>query len=84
MKPKFKHDCDCCNFLGHHQEHDLYHCSQGGSIPTVIARWSDYGPDYSSGLSFARHIPILGEASRRAVEMGYLTQKEVDFWTVGG
>lgn len=84
MKPKFKHDCDCCSFLGHHEEHDLYFCTQGGTVPTVIARWDDYGPAYSSGLSFARRIPILGEAGRRAVEKGHITQKEFNFWTLEG
>lgn len=81
MKAKYKHDCDCCNFLGHYEEHDLYYCSQDGGIPTVIARWGNDGHDYSSGLSFVNHIPVIAEASRRAIDKGYLTQKTVDFWT---
>ena len=78
MKPKFKHDCKNCQFLGTHEEHDLYYCH--GSMPTVIARWSDYGPDYSSGLSFVNYIPVLGEAAKRALDKGYLKQDVLDFW----
>jgi hypothetical protein len=48
--PKFKHDCNVCNFLGHFENHDLYYCK---NEPTVIARFSSKGPDYSSGLVFA-------------------------------
>jgi len=79
MKPKFTHDCNCCRFLGTHEEQDLYYCH--GNIPTVIARHSSDGPDYTSGLSFVNHIPILGEAAKRALEKGYLKQETLDFWT---
>ena len=48
--PAFTHDCDACTFLGTYDEADLYHCGQGGRIPTVIARYSSEGPDYASGL----------------------------------
>lgn len=62
MKPIYKHDCDACQFLGstvvEGEAYDLYYCAHE---PTIIARWSDEGADYSSGLCFGesslvRHI----------------------------
>lgn len=56
MKPQFEHDCDNCEFLGHviinDEGADLYYCARE---PTVIARRSSDGPDYSSGMDFGRH-----------------------------
>ena len=57
-KPKYKHDCDNCVFLGSHiendQYHDLYVCPiEDKKISTVVARYSDYGPYYFSGIYFA-------------------------------
>jgi hypothetical protein len=69
---RYEHDCDHCKALGEFQEADLYFCEQGGVEPTVIARYSDDGPDYSSGMVFASVHPALGEAKRRAIEAGYL------------
>ena len=48
-EPKHLHDSDCCTFLHHlvgagiwsDREFDLYVCDR-----TLIARWSDDGPDY--------------------------------------
>jgi hypothetical protein len=72
-KPFFVHDCDTCTFLGSIDGHDLYvHTSD--LHPTVIARWSSDGPDYFSGLVFADHNPLLGEAKRRAVELNLLKE----------
>ena len=48
--PRFKHDCEACTFLGSFGEHDLYHCPQHG-LPTLIARRSSDGSDYSSFLA---------------------------------
>lgn len=57
-KPKFNHDCDRCIFLGRFCEEgyddDLYFCAQGGSLPTLIARHSSDGPDYTSGWNFGQ------------------------------
>lgn len=44
MKPKFQHDCDCCEFLGHFYGHDVYKCKSG----SVIARHSNELSEYSS------------------------------------
>lgn len=43
MKPKYKHDCDACKFLGHFYDHDVYTCER-----SVIARYSDELSEYSS------------------------------------
>lgn len=48
MKPKFKHDCDGCQFLGHHFGHDVYFCGKAAPFPTFVARWGDDPPDYGS------------------------------------
>lgn len=72
IKPIFEHDCDSCKFLGVHNQHDLYFCPQSGSNPTVIARFSSNGPDYTSGMVFVGQIPELTEAHRLATEKGLL------------
>lgn len=48
---RYKHDCENCVFLGYEDYYDLYFCPQG-TIPTVIARFSNDGPDYISGMPF--------------------------------
>ena len=80
MNASFTHDCDCCKFLGTYKKHDLYFCVQDGVLPTLIARYSNDGPDYISGLSFAKVSPLLGEAARRALAKGYLSQATLDKW----
>lgn len=82
MKPAFTHDCACCKFLGTYQNHDLYFCAQGGFLPTLIARRSDDGPDYISGLSFAAVSPLLGEAGKRAIAQGLLSQATLDKYSM--
>lgn len=86
MNQKFQHDCDHCVFLGRHTidsiEYDLYVCPKRNTniISTLIARYSDDGPDYYSGLIFAiefkngfisRTGEVLYEALKRAQEKGY-------------
>lgn len=82
MTPRFAHDCTACVFLGtntlpdsevawYPRVADLYFCNQGGFLPTVIARYSDDGPDYSSGLAF-RSNPHLRRAVVLATERGLL------------
>jgi len=67
-KPMYHHDCDHCTFLGQYEwrQHtfDLYHCIQGGGLPTVIARFSSDGPDYESGISGAKYYRAQGEHDR--------------------
>lgn len=62
-KPRFQHDCDACQFLGHVyypgplitgesplRHADLYFCKQADAAmgSTVIARFSSKGSDYAS------------------------------------
>jgi hypothetical protein len=72
--PRYAHDCDRCTFLGRYGEADLYVCRQGilETWPTVVARFSDEGDDYASGLIGADYEPNLREARRRATERGLL------------
>ena len=65
MKPRYKHDCDECTFLGPYRGFDLYVCDW-----TVIARFGDDDPDYKSGLEVSKSDDALGMALRRATEIG--------------
>ena len=90
-KPQYQHNCEACVFLGRYtdsdqqRDFDLYVCPQGG-IPTVIARFGNDGPEYSSGLPFAleqvlgqidgnSYTRALAEALRRAVASEHLLIK---------
>jgi hypothetical protein len=66
-QPRYVHDCDGCTFLGQFEEYDLYACDN-----TVIARRSDEGSDYKSGLVFGitRVDAHLAEALDRATARG--------------
>ena len=48
-KPKFKHDCEDCQFVPivGADHYDIYVCPQHG-VPTVVCRFSDEGSDYQS------------------------------------
>jgi hypothetical protein len=71
--PQYQHDCDACTFLGRFagqfNDFDLYHCEQV-KIPTVIARYSSYGPDYKSGIGLTHFHEELAEALKRAQARG--------------
>ncbi len=69
---RYKHDCEHCKPLGEHGDADLYFCNQSGIAPTLIARFSGFGPDYISGLEFAEHMKHLAEAKKRAIDAGLL------------
>lgn len=77
-KPQFEHDCERCIFLGNYsgdwyEKADLYWCNPTTG-PTVIVRYGDDGPEYSSGMIFADQgmNPALVEAKRRADLKGLL------------
>lgn len=61
--PIYKHDSDCCTYLGRYKapdplrkhgiaDYDLYYCPQG-NLPTVILRYGDEGWEYHSGMTLA-------------------------------
>lgn len=50
IQPRYTHDCNKCEFLGIHEEYDLYFCPDE---PTIIARYGNKGNEYGSGLEFA-------------------------------
>lgn len=75
MEPRYSHDCAGCVFLGISEEADLYYCDQGDSLKTIIARYSDEGPDYISGIAFAGTNPDLAKAKKIAEERGFLNSE---------
>jgi hypothetical protein len=38
--------------IGEISHYDLWYCPQDLCGPTIVARWSSYGPDYGSGMVF--------------------------------
>jgi hypothetical protein len=70
VTPTYRHDCKSCVFLGRHNGQDLYFCEQGGSIPTVVARFGDEGSEYTSSMEMVEHYPELKAALRLAIERG--------------
>lgn len=65
-KPRFKHDCDRCIFLGQLKERgeqdptaDIYFCPS--RFPTVLARYSCKDSDYSSSdiMDGPEYLPRL-------------------------
>jgi hypothetical protein len=65
-KPSFRHDCKFCQFLGVYNNRDLYMCSAGPG-ETVIARYSDEGGSYTSGLVVARSLHLSAESANDEV-----------------
>lgn len=54
MSPKYRHDCERCEFLGTIEGCDLYFAGTNHhGYPTVIARFGDYSSEYVSGLNCA-------------------------------
>lgn len=68
--PQYEHNCSACTFLGRHNNVDLYFCANG---PTLIARYSSYAPNYSSGLPFISSFPDIKEAAKRALAKGLIS-----------
>lgn len=65
---RHKHDCERCVYLGQHDEYDLYYCEQNAGSATLVARWSDDGPDYVSGLEQLNH-PAIARAHEYATAL---------------
>lgn len=74
-EPLFENVSDARVFLGVFDGHDLYFDPQMG-IPTVIARFGNDGPDYTSGIVPEGGPAPLIEAKRLAVEKGLLILPE--------
>jgi hypothetical protein len=70
--PRYNHDCDKCTYLGQYEEYDLYFCSK--FLPTVIARYGNDGPLYTSGMALRKFVPPLQEAYERACELGLVKE----------
>ena len=72
---RYQHDCEKCKPLGEFGDADLYYCdAQAFGGATVIARYSDDGADYSSGMELAKFNPDLMEAKKRAIKLGYIKE----------
>lgn len=74
--PHFEHDCEMCVFLGSLNGEDLYF----HPFPnvTLVRRQGNEGWDYTSGLMLWSVDPIIGEAAKRAITLGLLTQEYLD------
>jgi hypothetical protein len=71
--PRYTHDCAKCVFLGEHEDHDLYFCDQGGGFPTVLGRYGNDGPEYTSGLRLTEiEGHPLETAKKLAVQRGLM------------
>ena len=71
-RPLYEHDCKDCIFLGTFENADLYFCTQGNTIKTIIARFGNEGPSYISGLTFKDDNLYLKEAYKRSRAKGLL------------
>ena len=76
---RYTHDCKLCVYLGQYGKYDMYFCEQrstsryGRTVrsPTLVARYSDYGPDYISGLP-PRVNGVLLIAEELAIRKGLI------------
>ncbi len=94
--PKFQHDCDGCKFIGRHeydgQECDFYICGgEGDTWRTIIARYGNEGPNYTSGglficvgltpldkFALAAGIEITTDEQERLIKL--LLRQDRDRW----
>ncbi len=74
-KPRFKHDCAACTWLEHCCGYDLYWCTQpalgDGRWPTLVARYGDDGPDYTTW-----NVAMQGEPVNEPFISGARTARE--------
>lgn len=50
--PRFKHDCEVCEFRGNYGKYDIWICgNQEDQMKSIIARYDHDGPDYASMLT---------------------------------
>ena len=62
-KPKFKHDCDKCLFLGHYRGYDCYICPNKDN-GTLVARNGNDGTQYASVPLFCFEAIIHSECRK--------------------
>lgn len=75
MKPKFKHDCENCRFLGHYYDFDVYICDNLSTMgQSLIARYSDEGCEY-----FSQPSKILLSLIERNGKVGLSSGDRIDF-----
>ena len=74
MKPRYKHDCDICIFLGEHDGDDLYY-HPGMVMDMVVARFGHEGPDHIRRLSSDPAEPSTVEAVRLAKAAGLISKE---------
>ena len=74
MQQMFVHDCTHCTHLGtvciKGEHYDLYSCPKGVLGDTLVARWSDNGPDYESAPP-----SIINEHYNPALRMALIAYK---------
>lgn len=70
-KPFYEHDCEDCQFLGSALAHDIYYCSQGGVLATIVARHGDDGPDYMSAWALVEELPPEMQKQARAMALEF-------------
>lgn len=64
---RYRHDIGGSEFLGRYGEFDLWYCRQGGTFPTVAARYGDSSEQMYLG---ATSLPSIREAASRAKQRG--------------
>ena len=67
QQPQFPDDGD--RYVGSGYWYDLYACA---ATNTLVARYGDDGPDYTSGLMFVAQHPALRAAYLTAIDRGYI------------
>ena len=72
-RPRYKHDCERCIFLGQYNKYDLYFCTRFGISDPILARFSSERLGYVScevpTLVTGSIGPALKEALPRAKTM---------------
>ncbi len=94
-QPQYIHDCGRCIFLGAYRdlsgvEYDLYVCKRSFSVSgsgTIIARFGNEGPHYTSGLPFIGQSSPLTAAAKLALAAGHLSMIDktgaANGWNIG-
>lgn len=49
-KPRYKHDCENCIFIGHRNENDIYLCMTSDGVDFVARYGNEGGKNYSTFL----------------------------------